>query len=76
MAKKLNRRDFVRTTAAAGVAVAAGVPRTVFGHSSTSPRQGPVIMTPKSVKPVVIASANGNGSRTAAARPASRRPSR
>jgi N4-(beta-N-acetylglucosaminyl)-L-asparaginase len=50
--KKLNRRDFVRTTAATGVAAAA-IPRTLFG-------QAPTVMTPKSVKPVVVASNNGN----------------
>jgi len=50
--KKLNRRDFVRATTAAGVAAAAA-PRTLFG-------QAPTVMTPKSVKPLVIASSNGN----------------
>src|SRR5262245_48017493 len=49
--KKINRREFVQTTAA-GVAAAA-VPASSFG-------QGPTVMTPKSVKPVVIASSNGN----------------
>jgi N4-(beta-N-acetylglucosaminyl)-L-asparaginase len=64
MAKKLNRRDFVRATAAVGAAAAA-VPRTLFAHSSTNSGQGPVIMTPKSVKPVVVASSNGNRSKDA-----------
>src|SRR5437773_12297646 len=50
--KKLNRREFVQTTTAAGVAAAAG-PATLFG-------QAPTVMTPKSVKPVVVSSANGN----------------
>jgi N4-(beta-N-acetylglucosaminyl)-L-asparaginase len=50
--KRLSRRDFVRTTTAAGVA-AANIPRAVFG-------QAPIVMTPKRVKPVVIASSNGN----------------
>jgi N4-(beta-N-acetylglucosaminyl)-L-asparaginase len=50
--KKLNRRDFVRATTAAGVAAAA-VPTTLFS-------QAPTVMTPKSVKPVVVASNNGN----------------
>src|SRR5207302_4196578 len=49
--KKLNRRDFVRTTAVAGVAAA--TPRALFG-------QAPTVMTPKSGKPVVVAAANGN----------------
>src|SRR5437773_2324217 len=50
--KKLNRREFVQTTTAAGVAAAAG-PATLFG-------QAPTVMTLKSVKPVVISSANGH----------------
>src|SRR3954463_7943967 len=50
--KKLNRREFVQTTTAAAAAVAA-VPKTLFG-------QAPTVMTRKSVKPVVIASSNGN----------------
>jgi N4-(beta-N-acetylglucosaminyl)-L-asparaginase len=51
MAKKLNRREFVQATGA--VAAAAAVPSTVFG-------QAPTMMTPKSVKPVVVSSNNGN----------------
>src|SRR5919204_4063891 len=54
MSTKLNRRDFVRTTAAAGVAAA--TPTTLFG-------QAPTVMTPRTVKPVVIASSNGNTSK-------------
>src|SRR3954466_11427136 len=50
--KKMNRREFVQTPAAAGAAAAA-VPKAVFG-------QGPTMMTPKSVKPVVVASSNGH----------------
>src|SRR4026207_1487393 len=66
--KKLNRRDFVRATTAAGVAAAA-VPETLFGppphrHPPPAPRplsgHPPPVITPKSVKPVVIASSNGN----------------
>jgi N4-(beta-N-acetylglucosaminyl)-L-asparaginase len=52
MARRVNRREFVQTTTAAGVAAAA-VSRTVFG-------QAPVVMTPRSVRPVVVASSNGN----------------
>jgi N4-(beta-N-acetylglucosaminyl)-L-asparaginase len=52
--KKLNRREFVQTTTAAGVAAA--MPSTVFG-------QAPTMMTPKSVKPVVVAASNGNRSK-------------
>jgi N4-(beta-N-acetylglucosaminyl)-L-asparaginase len=48
--KKLNRREFVQTTTAVSVAAAA---RPLFG-------QAPTMMTPKSVKPVVVASNNGN----------------
>jgi N4-(beta-N-acetylglucosaminyl)-L-asparaginase len=51
MSSKMNRRDFVRTGAAAAVAAAA--PRVAFG-------QAPTVMTPRSVKPVVVASRNGN----------------
>ena len=50
--KKLNRRQFVQTTTAAAAAAVAA-PKTLFG-------QAPTVMTPKSVKPVVIASSNGN----------------
>src|ERR1700730_4965070 len=57
MAKKLNRRDFVRTTPPAAGAAAA-VPRTLFG-------QAPTMMTPRGVKPVVVASSNGNRSKDA-----------
>jgi N4-(beta-N-acetylglucosaminyl)-L-asparaginase len=51
MGRKLNRREFVQTTSAA--AAAAAVPKTLFA-------QAPTVMTPKSVKPVVISSSNGN----------------
>src|SRR5256885_4184110 len=52
MRRKLSRREFVQTTTAAAAAAAA-VPKTVFG-------QGLTVMTPKSVKPVVISSSNGH----------------
>ncbi|HSH38408.1 MAG TPA: N(4)-(beta-N-acetylglucosaminyl)-L-asparaginase [Chthoniobacterales bacterium] len=48
----MNRRDFVRTTV--GATLAASAPRALLGQ------QAPNIITPKSLKPVVIASANGN----------------
>src|SRR4051812_38354291 len=51
------RRDFV-VTSTAGLAAAAASP--AFGNTSPGPGQGPVVMTKKSVKPAVIASANGN----------------
>jgi len=47
MSKKINRRDFVLT------GVAAGLTAQTFGQS-------PIMLTPKSVKPIVIASDNGN----------------
>jgi N4-(beta-N-acetylglucosaminyl)-L-asparaginase len=55
--KKLNRREFVQTTAAAGFAAAA--PGTLLGQASQG-AQGPTMMTPKSIKPVVVSAANGN----------------
>jgi N4-(beta-N-acetylglucosaminyl)-L-asparaginase len=60
---RLNRRQFVRTTAAAGAAaVTASQP--LFGQSpaASGPQSGraPTMMTPRSVKPVVISSNNGN----------------
>src|SRR5438093_2245331 len=66
MSRKLNRRDFVRTTAVAGVVAA--TPKSLFGQAPTlrepqarpEPGRGPTLMAPKSVKPVVVASANGN----------------
>src|SRR3977135_2376835 len=48
----MNRRHFVYSSAAAGLSVAVA-PRALFA-------QAPTIMNSKSVKPVVIASANGN----------------
>ncbi len=51
MTKKLSRREFVRTgAAAAGLAAASN---TAFGAA-------PTVLTPQSVKPVVISSGNGN----------------
>src|SRR4051794_2082538 len=52
MITKLNRREFVRRATVAGVAAGAAS-RRLFG-------QAPVILTRKSIKPVVISSANGN----------------
>ena len=51
MTDKLNRREFVMTGTLAGLAAAAPAP--TFA-------QAPTMMTPRTVKPVVIASANGN----------------
>src|SRR5919201_3367108 len=53
MGRRLNRREFVQTTTAAAATAAAAVPKTLFA-------QAPTVMTPKSVKPVVISSSNGN----------------
>jgi N4-(beta-N-acetylglucosaminyl)-L-asparaginase len=47
---KINRREFVMSTAGAGI-VAAG--------AKTFAQQGPTVLTPRSIKPVVISSANG-----------------
>ncbi|MGH9903548.1 MAG: isoaspartyl peptidase/L-asparaginase, partial [Pyrinomonadaceae bacterium] len=49
--KKINRRDFARTGVAAGLALA---------NSRTTLGGGLTILTQKSLKPVVIASDNGN----------------
>src|SRR6476660_2687573 len=50
MARRINRREFVLTGTAAGLAAA---------HVRTS-AQTPTMMTPSRVKPVVISSANGH----------------
>jgi N4-(beta-N-acetylglucosaminyl)-L-asparaginase len=54
----INRRDFVLSTAAAGLAAAAS--RSLLAAPPQAAAQAPVVMTPKSVKPVVVSSANGN----------------
>jgi N4-(beta-N-acetylglucosaminyl)-L-asparaginase len=75
MTRRVNRREFVKTgAAAAGVAalapaVHAQAASTATGRTQTS--AGPTMMTPRSVAPVVVCSANGNrhtnGGRMAAA---------
>jgi N4-(beta-N-acetylglucosaminyl)-L-asparaginase len=50
MSRKMKRREFVFTTAAAGLVAAS--PRTVFG-------QAPSVIARSGIKPIVIASANG-----------------
>jgi N4-(beta-N-acetylglucosaminyl)-L-asparaginase len=62
MTRKLNRREFVRSTAAAA-AVAAAAPRDVLA-------QAPAIITPGPVKPAVISAANGNRYRNGGAQTA------
>ncbi len=52
MPRKINRREFVVTSTAAGLAAAA-TPRAAFG-------QAPAVTTPSGIHPVVISSANGN----------------
>jgi N4-(beta-N-acetylglucosaminyl)-L-asparaginase len=52
MTNRLNRREFVKRGAVAAGA-AALTPSPSFG-------QGPTVMTPRSVRPVVVSSANGN----------------
>jgi N4-(beta-N-acetylglucosaminyl)-L-asparaginase len=56
--KKLNRRAFVQAGAAAGIAAAA--PRALFGQAPAQASRAPMVMTPKTVKPVVVSAANGN----------------
>lgn len=51
MTKRIDRREFVVAGAAAGVAAA--MPAPLRG-------QAPTVMTPRSVRPVVVSSANGN----------------
>jgi len=51
MNKKIKRRDFIRTTAAAGVTLAA---------AKSSISQFPAVIAQSGVKPIVIASGNGN----------------
>jgi N4-(beta-N-acetylglucosaminyl)-L-asparaginase len=52
MPRRINRREFVVTSTAAGIAAAA-TPGSAFG-------QGPAVITRSGVKPVVISSSNGN----------------
>jgi len=51
MRSKITRRSFVKTSTAAGLGVAA---------AARLGAQAPTVLAPRSVKPVVIASANGN----------------
>src|SRR4030095_2006096 len=55
--KNPSRREFVRRTAAGAVAAAA-IRKTLYGKA-------PTVMTPKGVKPCVVASSNGNRSKDA-----------
>jgi N4-(beta-N-acetylglucosaminyl)-L-asparaginase len=62
MSRRLSRRDFVK----------AGAATSLLGAARPAQGQAPTVMTPASVKPVVVASANGNkfkngGPRTAVA---------
>ncbi|HEY3119648.1 MAG TPA: N(4)-(beta-N-acetylglucosaminyl)-L-asparaginase [Vicinamibacteria bacterium] len=50
MEEKVSRRDFVRTSAAGVLAAGAG-----YAYA-----EGPTVMTPRTVKPVVVSSSNGN----------------
>src|SRR5436190_3734164 len=58
---KVNRREFVRTTTAASVAAATS--QSALGAASAAAAQSPTMITPKGVKPCVVASANGNRSK-------------
>ena len=51
MSTRVSRREFVKTGAAAGMLAAGAAPALA---------QGPTVLIPKSVKPVVVSSANGN----------------
>ena len=51
MNKKIKRRDFIRSTAAAGVTLAA---------AKSTVSQFPTLLVQSGVKPIVIASGNGN----------------
>jgi N4-(beta-N-acetylglucosaminyl)-L-asparaginase len=54
----MNRRDFMATTAAAGIAAAAG-PMVRAAEGVTESRKAPEVRVQSSVRPVVVASANG-----------------
>jgi len=56
MKRGLTRRDFVRTSAVAGAAVAT----TTASKRAKAAPEGPTVIVPGPTKPVVIASANGN----------------
>ena len=49
MSNKINRRDFIKTTAAAGAA-AAVMPKTLFSSSARETSKYPVFETSKKVK--------------------------
>src|SRR5213083_1551534 len=52
MSKKMKRRDFMITSAGAGLVVAA--------NKTRASSVGPIMLIPAAVKPVVVSSANGN----------------
>jgi len=55
MSPKMNRRDFVRMSTVAGLTVV--TQEQLLGRGTS---QAPTVMTPSAIKPVVIASGNGN----------------
>jgi N4-(beta-N-acetylglucosaminyl)-L-asparaginase len=59
MSKRVNRREFVLTSAAA-VAAAASARAAGLKSQAAAPAQAPTMMIRKTVKPVVISSNNGN----------------
>jgi N4-(beta-N-acetylglucosaminyl)-L-asparaginase len=61
MSERINRREFVITSAAAGLAVASPE---LAGVAQAMP--APAVITPVAVRPVVISAANGNISKDAA----------
>ena len=63
MSRRMDRRQFVLTGAAAaglGTLATESARAAAHGQATSTAGQGPTMMTPKSVKPVVIASSNGN----------------
>lgn len=58
MSRKINRREFVIAGAAAGLAAA--TPSNISAAAAMKRQQAPTVVTPRSVKPVVVASANGH----------------
>jgi N4-(beta-N-acetylglucosaminyl)-L-asparaginase len=66
MSKKLNRRQFVTTGAAAGIAVAAGsaaAAERAAGHTTTAASRSPEMLTSQGVTPLVISDYSGFGYR-------------
>ena len=63
MSKKLNRRQFVTTGAAAGIAVAAGRTAAAGGAGTPETNSAPEMLIPQGTKPLVISDYSGYGYR-------------